>query len=202
MTEAKSKITVRYMEIEDTEWGNWKKGFTENSNRPWGFIELRVGDYFSATFDGGSAFGGCMHDLILAVRPDLKPFVDLHLSSIDGIPMHALANGEHWLSGILSEVLPLPLYRYRPTFGLSGRPANHTPERCFAIMMEHFRLDRESADLLVAKARLVVSAAESTEEIREDLHSFLAIEVEAMKPRWVEEAAKAMAVFDKTLAVI
>ena len=44
---------------------------------------------------GDSAFlyGGCCHDEILAVRPDLQVFVDLHLCDYLGTPMYPIANG-------------------------------------------------------------------------------------------------------------
>lgn len=39
--------------------------------------------------------GGCCHDEILKVRPDLKPFVDLHLCDWQGAPMYPKADGFH-----------------------------------------------------------------------------------------------------------
>lgn len=39
------------------------------------------------------SMGGCCHDEILALRPDLKIFVDLHLADVDGMPMYTAANG-------------------------------------------------------------------------------------------------------------
>lgn len=53
--------------------------------------------YFSITATGFRRFG-CLHDEILQYRPDLKPLIDIHLSNLDGMPMHAEANGWYWLA--------------------------------------------------------------------------------------------------------
>lgn len=58
-----------------------------------------TGDIYKKGLRGDRAFisGGCIHDEILAVRPDLKIFVDLHLADAKGVPMYALGNGFYHL---------------------------------------------------------------------------------------------------------
>ena len=45
--------------------------------------------------------GGAGHDVILRYFPRFADLAALHLSSIDGVPMYAEANGWYWLAGAL-----------------------------------------------------------------------------------------------------
>jgi len=47
--------------------------------------------------DGGIVACGCLHAEILQHFPKLAPIVALHLSTADGVPMHAVVNGLYWL---------------------------------------------------------------------------------------------------------
>lgn len=83
--------------------------FTENG-RP-GFLTVHFGlnhirgnehPYFSLTCEGRvgrSTFGGADHDTILRELPELADLAALHLSDINGAPMHAEANGWYKLAG-------------------------------------------------------------------------------------------------------
>jgi hypothetical protein len=43
--------------------------------------------------------GGCMHEEIVRLFPELKPLVKRHLVACDGTPMHYLANAKYWAWG-------------------------------------------------------------------------------------------------------
>jgi hypothetical protein len=145
---------------------------------------------FSVTVNGKD-FGGCCHDLVVAARPDLAPLVALHLSDLDGVPMHALANGEHWFSGILDDIVGAA-YPYRPTAGRDTR----TPAECRDIARDHFRVSDEEIDAMIAGAREAVAEARALYErrlvplsaVKAELHAYLADEVAKLTPRWKAEA--------------
>lgn len=94
---------------------------------------------FSITADGFKAgrprtnsnflYGGCAHDEILKVRPDLKIFVNLHLCDYTGVPMHAVGNG---------------LYHLRTGFN------NTKPDdaKFIAEYCDYYRISREQFDIL------------------------------------------------------
>jgi hypothetical protein len=73
-------------------------------------LELHsIGDqapYFSATAEVRNGYitngdpiesCGCMHDEILRFFPDAAPVVAVHLSTEDGVPIHAFENARYWL---------------------------------------------------------------------------------------------------------
>ena len=116
------------------------------------------------------AGGGCCHEHILSLRPDLKPFVDLHLCTWQGIPMHCATNAFYWLAGYLS----LPYVEYH---GGSGSIAKSKDE-CLRIFLEHVRAtDDEVPTLLECR---------SQEELK------IAIEDLGILDRWKQEADAAI----------
>jgi hypothetical protein len=60
--------------------------------------------YFSVTGLGWHGrrrepdIAGCIHEVVAAAFPRLADLIALHLSDVDGAPMHAEANGWYWYS--------------------------------------------------------------------------------------------------------
>jgi len=159
--------------------------------------------YFSITADlkykGGGSCCGCMHKDVLKVAPEFKPFVDLHLSNLDGIPMHAEENGFYWLAKA------------------AGIPQEYGPdqdeETCFTYLYEHLRTGYDETKLIVEATKAIYSEGkkkiaipeEVSQKCREmqeaqgvfDAKAFFKKTIEGMKERWKGEAESAISLLEK-----
>lgn len=95
---------------------------------------------------------GCLHDEIFQYRPDLKPFIELHLCDEDGTPLHSFENGWYWLAKA-AEIKE----RWEPS---------ETKEECFEFFRKHCLIDSGTAALIVSAVHSV-SVVESTEKAKE-----------------------------------
>ena len=85
-----------------------KMKLTTKNRDPKNYIEAnailhKIGNqlpYFSLTGrvveKGRESHGGAIHDEILKAFPELADIAALHLSDIDGKPMHSFENGRYW----------------------------------------------------------------------------------------------------------
>jgi hypothetical protein len=110
--------------------------------------------------------GGACHDLILKHHPELADFVELHLSDMDGTPIHAEANGWHWLA---------------KAAGIDRRwQPDQSPEECLEIFMRHCRIGRQQAEACVI-------------EVKDGGRKVWGQILEDMVPRWNREAKACIA---------
>ena len=61
-----------------------------------------TGDFYDYV-EGGHCCG-CIHEIIEAIYPEFKPFIDLHLCDAKGAPMYAQGNGFYHLHNSSREV--------------------------------------------------------------------------------------------------
>jgi len=123
---------------------------------------------------------GCMREEILKAAPELKPLVDIHLSKLDGIPMHAEENGWYWLAKAARIK-----QQYEP---------QELPEECLKIFSEHCRISLDKAKRLVALVK-----AEPEEFSARCLWRK---KCEAMKKRWSKEALAATKLLVRTARTV
>lgn len=116
------------------------------------------------------AGGECCHEHILKLRPGLKPFVDLHLCTWQGVPMHCAANAFYWLAGHLG----LSYVEYHGSSGSSGK----SKDECLRIFKEHVRCTDEELPVLL--------------ECRSQEELLIAIEDLGIVKRWKKEAKAAI----------
>ncbi len=125
----------------------------------------------TAWYKDGGQIAGCCHKEILELRPDLKPFIDLHLCRESGEPMYGGENG---------------FYFYEI---MQGRAKYHKPEegdcnKYFGILLNYLRISHDELFKLTNDIENFEDQGKSMKQIFSDF-------VETLKPRWKVEADQA-----------
>jgi len=134
--------------------------------------------YFSITAEERTdrrvtAFG-CMHKEILEAHPELADMVALHLSDINGVPMHAIENGWYWLASSLD--------------GLGEKYFHPNKEEAFDFFCKHCRIDASEGITIAANVMNWYTLTDTS-----DTAKAAWVEIcESMKPRWKKEAEAAI----------
>ncbi len=124
---------------------------------------------------------GCIHELILDALPFLSDIAALHLSDIDGVPMHGAANGWYWLAGALLGADQGAGNWLHAGNGSSAK----SREECLQLFADHCRISLSEA----VKIRTRVQAKFNYPDMKREA---LAI-IETMRPRWKLEARACIA---------
>jgi hypothetical protein len=138
--------------------------------------------YFSLTytqhrkgFPNQCYSGGAGHEEILKRFPRFSDLAALHLSDIDGVPMHAEANGWYWLAGSIGGA------------GEQYHGGNSSPRKseaeCLQVFADHCRITLNEAHAIRAR---VIAAGEDGRDVWRR-------EMEGMRARWKQEAEQAIA---------
>lgn len=124
--------------------------------------------------------GGCLHEEIAEHFPELKPLIRLHLSDMDGTPIHALENGYFWLAGANGGWGE----RYHGSNGYTPQ----TPAACKRIAIDHLRISEHEYEFLVDHLRTAPTRAARIDHLKSVIDLVL-------KERWAKEAADAINTF-------
>ena len=119
---------------------------------------VKAEKYFSVTgdiyrdvkSDRTFEMGGCIHNEMAKHFPQVRSLIPLHLSDLEGVPMHALANGHYWVSGCVDGKLG---QKYTP---------DQSQAECRKILENHFRITEEETqeviDLTIQGGKEALSA--------------------------------------------
>jgi hypothetical protein len=166
------------------------------------FIKANGKPYFTLTytshrkgFPNQCYSGGAGHDEILKHYPKFADLAALHLSDIDGVPMHAEANGWYSLAGALGgagqQYHAGNSKRHCPIVPPADKPWQNTEYReptqaeCLQIFADHCRIPIEEAQAI----RDRVAAKWNFPDMRSEWRAIM----ETMRPRWKAEAEACIA---------
>lgn len=149
--------------------------------------------YFSLTGSGWAegdrrnSVGGQVHELIVDQLPELAELATLHMSDIDGAPIHAAANGWYWLAGACGGLGE----RYHGGNGTNGKSA----DECRAILASYLRIPvdgPDGADGLIRWAK----DAECEGWLGQAREVAWPSYIDRQRPRWKAEAEAAITRFN------
>jgi len=168
------------------------------------YIRGNHAPYFTLTYSEtcracGTDSGGAGHETILQHFPQFADLAAMHLSDIDGVPMHAAGNGWYNLAGALGGFgeqyhagnserhMPLPVDRRDPAKPWQTTEYRHpTPDECLQLFADYFRLSLEDAAAI--KSRVLAYLDVHFGDPRTIAREVWAVIVEEQKPRWKREA--------------
>lgn len=161
------------------------------------YLRGNAAPYFTLTytqhrkgFPNQCQSGGAGHERILELFPRFADLAALHLSDLDGVPMHAEANGWYWLAGAMGGAGERfhggngKVQHWLPDGTFNGY-RDSTPAECLAVFAKHCRITLAEAETLRA------------EILDEYLHNpdgwtaaraVWALRMDDMRPRWKSEA--------------
>lgn len=142
--------------------------------------------------------GGAGHERIAEVFPGrFDDLAALHLSTIDGVPMHAEANGWYWMAGALGGAGEqyhggnADRQHWRDVDGVRTFDGyrHSTPDECLATFADHARITVEEAAALRDELR---DEHANNPDGWTAARATLALRLDDMRPRWKAEALAAI----------
>lgn len=139
--------------------------------------------------------GGAGHEYILKYFPRFADLAALHLSDIDGVPMHAASNGWYNMAGALGGAgeryhvgnskrnFPVPPPPDKPWLDYEHRLP--TGEECLQFFADYVRISIDEARVLRNE---MLDEYGNNPDGWQAAKATLALRIEDMKPRWKQEA--------------
>lgn len=147
--------------------------------------------------DGLDDIGGCIHEEILKHWPELSDLAAMHLSDMDGAPMHAEANGWYFLAGALGGLGEQyhGANRNRDWKTRDNPVTEEDKAQSLEIFARHCRITLDEARALAAHVlgdKLKPGFPGMRDEVAA-CRTRWRVACEAMRPRWAAEAAACIA---------
>jgi hypothetical protein len=178
------------------------------------FLKGNKMPYFSLTYwehakgrPNSEEAGGADHEHILRFHPQFADLADMHLSDMDGVPMHAEGNGWYNLAAALGGMgecyhagnskrhFPLPSDRIDPVAPWRTTEYRRpTTEECVDLFAKYVRVSEEEARDIMARVTFAKAARheDGGPGARDEWRKI----VEELRPRWKAQADACIAKYN------